>query len=122
MARHVTRQTPTNLGGAGDVSRWVEHVTDQVLGDRVVVARVAAGDVEPGGTQAGGHLRARRSARGLAPQDQLPMRSRPRRGGFGSALGVSRSFGDVSKDMELLSGVISGGRRPAPRRSGAWLF
>lgn len=48
VVRHVTRRAPTNLSGAEDVSRWVEHVTDQVLDDRAVVRLATPTPAPPG--------------------------------------------------------------------------
>ena len=48
VVRHVTRRAPTHLGGAEEVSHWVEAVTEQVLGHRAVV-RLAAPIAPPPG-------------------------------------------------------------------------
>ena len=48
VVRHVTRRAPTTLGGAEEVSCWVEHVTDQVLGERAVIRLTAPTPAPPG--------------------------------------------------------------------------
>ena len=48
VVRQVTRLAPTSLGGAEEVSCWVEHVTDRVLGDGAVVHLTAPTPPPPG--------------------------------------------------------------------------